>query len=213
MRSIGLAVLALGLAAPLALRADTANVAGDAFVHSGQPNANLGAQSSMTVRIALNGTIQDAYAQFDLSALPPASTVDKAVLRLWVNKVSAPGTIEVLPVLDFTLLHNTGAAFSILAGASGWQRWFFIVLAGVVSVALIVWLWRLPRGHRMIAVALALVTGGAVGNLIDRVRHGYVVDFIHVHWGAAYFPAFNIADSAITIGAALLILDAFMQRS
>ena len=121
--------------------------------------------------------------------------------------------VEVLPVLDFTLLHNTGAAFSILAGASGWQRWFFIGLAVVVSVALTVWLWRLPRGERMIAIALALVLGGALGNVIDRIMHGYVVDFIHAHWGGAYFPAFNIADSAITIGAALLILDAFRQRA
>ena len=115
-------------------------------------------------------------------------------------------------MLDFTLLHNTGAAFSMLAGASGWQRWFFIGLAGVVSVMLIVWIWRIPRGEKLLPLALALILGGAIGNVIDRIWHGYVVDFIHAHWGEAYFPAFNIADSAITIGAALLILDAFRER-
>jgi signal peptidase II len=120
--------------------------------------------------------------------------------------------VEVLPVLDFTLLHNTGAAFSLLAGASGWQRWFFIALAGVVSVLLVAWIWRTPRGDKLLPLALSLILGGAVGNVIDRVVHGYVVDFIHAHWGAAYFPAFNIADSAITIGAMLLILDAFREK-
>ncbi len=113
-----------------------------------------------------------------------------------------------LPVLDFTLLHNTGAAFSFLAGASGWQRWFFIGLAAVVSVVLVAWIWRTPRGEKLLPLALSLILGGALGNVIDRVEHGYVVDFIHVHWGAAYFPAFNVADTAITVGAALLILDA-----
>ena len=120
--------------------------------------------------------------------------------------------VEVLPVLDFTLLHNTGAAFSILANASGWQRSFFIGLGIAVSAVLVVWLWRLPRGDRLLPISLALIVGGAVGNVIDRIAHGFVVDFIHAHWGAAYFPAFNIADSAITIGAVLLMLDAFRER-
>jgi signal peptidase II len=120
--------------------------------------------------------------------------------------------VEVLPILDFTLLHNTGAAFSILADASGWQRMFFITLGSIVSFVLVVWLWRLPRGERLLPISLALIIGGAVGNVIDRFMHGYVVDFIHAHWGAAYFPAFNIADSAITIGAVVLMLDAFRER-
>jgi signal peptidase II len=120
--------------------------------------------------------------------------------------------VEVLPVLDFTLLHNTGAAFSLLAGASGWQRWFFIGLAFTVSLLLLAWIWRTPRGEKLLPLALSLVLGGALGNVIDRIAHGYVVDFIHAHWGGAYFPAFNIADSAITIGAGLLILDAFRER-
>ena len=121
--------------------------------------------------------------------------------------------VDVLPVLDFTLLHNTGAAFSLLADASGWQRGFFVTLGLLVSLALVVWLWRLPRGERLLSISLALIIGGAVGNVIDRIAHGYVIDFIHAHWGAAYFPAFNIADSAITIGAGLLLLDAFREHS
>lgn len=120
--------------------------------------------------------------------------------------------ISVLPVLDITLLHNVGAAFSFLASASGWQRWLFIGLAVSVSVAITVWLCRLPRGaHALLAAGLALVMGGALGNVIDRIRLGYVVDFIHFHWDRAYFPAFNVADSAITVGAACLLLDALLD--
>ena len=138
--------------------------------------------------------------------------LDQATKFLVTRFLDLYERVEVLPVLDFTLLHNTGAAFSMLAGASGWQRWFFIGLAAVVSVMLIVWIWRIPRGEKLLPLALALILGGAIGNVIDRIWHGYVVDFIHAHWGEAYFPAFNIADSAITIGAALLILDAFRER-
>ena len=120
--------------------------------------------------------------------------------------------IRILPVLDITRMHNVGAAFSFLASASGWQRWVFIGLAVTVSLGIIVWLSRLPRSaHKLLACGLALVLGGAVGNLIDRVRLGYVIDFIHFHWNAAYFPAFNVADSAITVGAACLLLDALME--
>jgi len=120
---------------------------------------------------------------------------------------------RVLPVLDITLMHNVGAAFSFLASASGWQRWLFIALAAVVSVGLIIWLCRLPRGaHRLLAVGLSLVLGGAIGNVIDRIRLGYVVDFVHFHWDTAYFPAFNVADSAITVGAACLLLDALFDK-
>lgn len=114
--------------------------------------------------------------------------------------------------LDITRLHNPGAAFSFLAGAGGWQRWFFTVLAIVVSVLLLVWLRTLhARREAVLASALALVMAGAIGNVIDRVQHGYVIDFIHVHWNYAYFPAFNIADSAITVGAVLLIYDALLD--
>jgi signal peptidase II len=120
--------------------------------------------------------------------------------------------VRVLPVLDIILTYNTGAAFSMLADAAGWQRWLFIALALGVSGMLIVWLRRLAAAtHGLIACGLALITGGALGNVIDRLRLGHVIDFIHAHWGTHYFPAFNVADSAITIGAGLLLLDAWLE--
>ncbi|HME38393.1 MAG TPA: signal peptidase II [Steroidobacteraceae bacterium] len=119
---------------------------------------------------------------------------------------------RILAILDITCMHNVGAAFSFLAGASGWQRWVFIALAVVVSIGLTIWLLKLPRSaHALLAAGLALVLGGAVGNVIDRIRLGYVIDFIHFHWDRAYFPAFNVADSAITVGAACLLLDALFE--
>ncbi len=118
----------------------------------------------------------------------------------------------ILPILDITRMHNVGAAFSFLASASGWQRWVFIGLALTVSIGIIVWLLRLPdRAHSLLACGLALVLGGALGNVIDRIRLGHVIDFIHFHWDEAYFPAFNVADSAITVGAACLLLDALLE--
>src|SRR5271156_1417218 len=117
---------------------------------------------------------------------------------------------RILPVLDITCMHNVGAAFSFLASASGWQRWVFIGLAAVVSIGICIWLLR-ARPHGFLAGGLALVLGGAVGNLIDRIRLGHVIDFIHFHWDRAYFPAFNVADSAITVGAACLLLDALLE--
>lgn len=118
----------------------------------------------------------------------------------------------VLPVLDITRLHNPGAAFSFLAGAGGWQRWLFTALALVVSGAIIHWLRSLDGARqKLLATGLALVLGGALGNVVDRVRFGYVVDFIHAHWNQAYFPAFNVADAAISIGAALIVLDALLD--
>ena len=139
-------------------------------------------------------------------------TADR-VVKLWMMHHFAPAErVRVLPVLDIILTYNTGAAFSFLADASGWQRWLFVLLALGVSAALIVWMRRLSaRVHGLLACGLALIVGGALGNMIDRLTTGRVVDFIHVHWGAHYFPAFNIADSAITIGAALLLLDAWRE--
>ena len=102
--------------------------------------------------------------------------------------------------------HNSGAAFSFLAGADGWQRWFFIGL-GALAAMFIVWMLRSHGGQRLFSWALALILGGAVGNVIDRLLHGYVVDFIQVHYAGHYFPSFNVADSAISVGAACLILD------
>jgi signal peptidase II len=129
----------------------------------------------------------------------------------WIERHYELG--EYTPVffwLDIIRLHNPGAAFSFLADAGGWQRWFFTIFAVGVSVMLIVWLRKVRlKTEPILAIAIALVLSGAVGNVIDRIEHGYVVDFIHVHWQQAYFPAFNIADSAITIGAILLLWDAF----
>jgi len=118
--------------------------------------------------------------------------------------------IVVLPVFNLMLAHNEGAAFSFLHDAGGWQRWLFSGLAAVVSVVLIVWIKRVSQ-QKLLASGLALVLGGAVGNLIDRVRFGYVVDFLSFHWDEHYFPAFNIADTAITIGAGVLLLDMFLN--
>lgn len=120
-------------------------------------------------------------------------------------------SIEVLPVFKFTLLHNTGAAFSFLSDAGGWQRWLLGGISLIVSAALIIWLLRIDRRDKILAMALALILGGALGNLIDRVMLGYVIDFIVVHYKSYHFPAFNIADSAITVGAGLLILDMFYK--
>ena len=140
-------------------------------------------------------------------------------LDLWtkhlaVTLIGYRERIEVIPgYLDWTHVYNTGAAFSFLAAQSGWQRWFFAVIAVGVSVALVVWLKRLKHNETWLAVALALVLGGALGNLHDRVLLGHVVDFILAHWqDRYYFPAFNLADSAITIGAIMLALDMFMSK-
>lgn len=107
-------------------------------------------------------------------------------------------------------VHNTGAAFSFLAGASGWQRWFFVGLGAVVSV-FIVYMLKTHPAQRLFCFAVSMIMGGAVGNVIDRLLHGYVVDFIQVHWAGWFFPSFNLADSAITLGAVLLVLDEVLR--
>ncbi len=107
-------------------------------------------------------------------------------------------------------VHNAGAAFSFLAGASGWQRWLFTGI-GVAAVLLILWMLRSHAAQRLFAFALALILGGAIGNLVDRIAYGHVVDFLQFHYGGWYFPSFNIADSAITIGACALILDELLR--
>lgn len=111
---------------------------------------------------------------------------------------------------NLTLQYNPGAAFSFLSDAGGWQRYFFSAIAVVISAILVVWLYRLPATQRLLPLSLALILGGAIGNLWDRVVLGHVVDFISVHYGGYFFPAFNIADSAITVGAALMILDSLL---
>jgi signal peptidase II len=125
------------------------------------------------------------------------------------------GARDVVPLLPFLALrkaYNPGAAFSFLSDASGWQRWLFVGLAVLVIGVLVAWLRRLPKGQGRLALALALILGGAAGNLIDRVLYGHVIDFIDLYYHNWHWPTFNIADSAITIGAALLILDAFLGR-
>ncbi len=115
-------------------------------------------------------------------------------------------SIEILPFFNLTLLHNTGAAFSFLANAGGWQRWFFTLIALAVSAVIVVWLKRLPAADKWQAAALSLILGGALGNVIDRVRFGYVVDFLDVYYQPWHWPTFNIADSAITVGVAILVI-------
>ncbi len=115
--------------------------------------------------------------------------------------------VAVMPLFNFTLMHNTGAAFSFLNSAGGWQRWFFTFIALGVSVFLVLWLKRLTIQEKLQAVSLTLILGGALGNVIDRIRLGYVVDFLDFYYDKWHFPAFNIADSAITIGAVLIIYD------
>ena len=120
--------------------------------------------------------------------------------------------VPVFSWFNLTLHHNTGAAFSFLAGADGWQRWLFTGFALVVSLVLLVWLSRLDgRVQKLQSAGLTLIVSGALGNVIDRFRHGNVVDFVAVHWGDAWFPAFNVADSCITVGAGLILLDALLD--
>ena len=121
-------------------------------------------------------------------------------------------SIEVLPVFQFTLLHNRGAAFSFLDDAGGWQRYFLVSVSLIVSAYLAYWLSRVYKTEKMLALGLAMILGGALGNLYDRAFVGYVVDFLVVHWEDSYFPAFNVADSAITVGAGLMILDMFFDQ-
>ena len=136
--------------------------------------------------------------------------IDQLTKTIIQRTFSANESHTVNAFLDIVRAHNTGAAFSFLAGASGWQRWFFIGL-GAVAAVFIVFLLARHGGQRLFGWALALILGGAVGNVIDRLWHGWVVDFIQVHWRGAYFPSFNVADSAITIGACLLVLDELLR--
>ena len=120
--------------------------------------------------------------------------------------------IAVMPMFNWTLMHNAGAAFSFLANEGGWQRWFFAVIAFVVSVVIVLWIKRLEQHVKWEAIALALILGGAIGNVIDRIWLGYVVDFIQVYYQQWYWPAFNIADSAISIGVAIIIIESVREH-
>ena len=135
------------------------------------------------------------------------------VSKAWVMAVFQPyEVVPVLPVFNLTLVFNEGAAFSFLSNAGGWQRWFFIGLTSVISVGLLVWLLRLKTSERLTGFSLALILGGALGNLVDRVRLGRVTDFLDFHWQGWHWPAFNLADSAITLGVMLMLLASFRQQ-
>lgn len=136
--------------------------------------------------------------------------LDQYTKGLASSELAYARPVEIFSWFNLTLQHNTGAAFSFLSDAGGWQRWFFTVIAAVISIGLVVWLSLAERGQWLLGLSLALILGGAIGNLWDRVLLGYVVDFISVHYGGWYFPAFNIADSAITLGAGCMLLDSFL---
>ncbi len=143
------------------------------------------------------------------------------VTKIWANASLLPySPVELFTGFNLTLSYNPGAAFSFLADAGGWQRWFFTVLAIIVSIVIVIWIRRLQAHERGVAIALALILGGAIGNVIDRVYLGHVVDFIDIYyladsclpffgraWGGCHWPAFNVADSAIFLGAAVMIID------
>lgn len=138
--------------------------------------------------------------------------VDQITKRVVDSAMQLHQTIELIPYFQLTYMRNQGAAFSFLSGAGGWQRWFFIGLAIVASVFIFIWLRKLDLSRRREAVAWALVLGGALGNLIDRILYGYVIDFLDVYVGDWHWPAFNVADSAITLGVVLLLLDSFKTQ-
>ena len=139
--------------------------------------------------------------------------IDQASKTYFDGALQMYQRIVVIPdFFSWTLAYNSGAAFSFLADSSGWQRWLFALIAVVVSTVLLVWLKRLGRNDTWLAIALALILGGALGNLYDRIAYGHVIDFILVHWEHRLFPAFNVADSAICVGAVMLALDMFKSK-
>lgn len=119
--------------------------------------------------------------------------------------------IAVMPMFNWTLMHNPGAAFSFLANEAGWQRWFFAAIALIVSVVIVLWIKKLKQHEKWQAIALAMILGGAIGNVIDRIWLGYVVDFIQVYYQQWYWPAFNLADSAISVGVAMIIIESIRE--
>lgn len=136
------------------------------------------------------------------------------ITKVWVdNSLSYGQQISVTPSFNLTLAYNQGAAFSFLSDAGGWQRWFFIGISVIVSICLIIWLFRMSREEKWLSVAVSLILGGAIGNnLIDRVIYGHVVDFIQVYYNDWYFPSFNVADAAISVGTVLLLVITFFEK-
>lgn len=138
--------------------------------------------------------------------------LDQVTKQVASNLLQMHQPVAVMPMFNWTLMHNTGAAFSFLSDAGGWQRWFFTVIAIAVSAVLIAWTSKLKQDEKGQAVAFMLVMGGAIGNVIDRLVYGYVIDFIEVYYQQWHWPAFNIADSAISIGVAILLIESFRQH-
>ena len=139
--------------------------------------------------------------------------VSKRSMSQWLG-LCEPGrceVVDVLPIFQLVVVHNTGAAFSFLADAGGWQRWFLTLVSLVVSIVIAIWMLRLKANEKLLAISLSLILGGAIGNLIDRAFQGYVVDFLLFYYEDWYFPAFNVADSAVSVGAALMILDVLLS--
>ncbi|MFT4729106.1 MAG: signal peptidase II [Granulosicoccus sp.] len=136
------------------------------------------------------------------------------ITKIWADTSLA--MYEQIPITGFfniTKAYNYGAAFSFLDNAGGWQRWFFIAISLVVSIVLCVWLYRMRRSERWLSLSISLILGGAIGNLIDRVWYGYVVDFIQVYWRTSYFPSFNIADAAISCGTIILLALTLFEKN
>ena len=135
--------------------------------------------------------------------------IDQATKQIAEAQLSLHDPVNFMPYFDWYLTYNTGAAFSLLADAGGWQRWLFTIIAIVVSAVIVQWIRKLPPEDSLTALSLGLILGGAIGNLIDRILLGHVIDYIQIWLGSYPFPAFNIADAAISVGAALLILSSF----
>jgi len=135
--------------------------------------------------------------------------LDQVSKQVAVNELGLHQPVQIAPLINFTLTYNSGAAFSFLSNAGGWQRWLFVGLSSAVSIGLVVWLVRTPVEKRWLPTSLALIRGGALGNLWDRIAIGRVIDFVDVYYGSWHWPAFNVADSAICIGAVLLLISSF----
>jgi len=134
---------------------------------------------------------------------------DQVTKQLVVNNFELFQSVNVLPFFNLTYVQNPGAAFSFLADQDGWQRWFFTAIAAIASIVFSVWLAKTPKSQTLLSISIALMLSGALGNLIDRVLFGYVIDFLDFYIGNKHWPAFNVADSMIFIGAALMIIDSF----
>ena len=173
------------------------------------PNQTLSNQTPTT--LAPNGRFASRYYGLALVVL----LIDQLSKYYFEHRLAEYESIRLIdPVLDLTLAYNRGAAFSLLANQSGWQKWFFVLLGLTVSLFLLSYLRQVPKQARMLSVGLALILGGAIGNVIDRLLYGHVIDFIHVHYGDVWhYPIFNVADMGICVGMALVVIDVlFLEK-